>query len=72
MVRTMPEPQETPFVCPACRAQYKVVRVEAPPGADAEDVACVGCGAALKAREGGLVLKYFFVGPGPGRKRRKR
>jgi predicted Zn finger-like uncharacterized protein len=72
---SMAEPEETRFTrfnCPNCSAQYKVVKVEAPALANVEEVTCVNCGAALQARDGKFVLKYFLVGPKAKRDRRKR
>jgi predicted Zn finger-like uncharacterized protein len=46
------------FQCPNCEAQYKVVRVEAPPTHD-NPVLCLGCGGPLQNREGKFALKYF-------------
>jgi predicted Zn finger-like uncharacterized protein len=68
----MAEPEETRFNCPNCSAQYKVVKVEAPALANVEEVTCLNCGAALQARDGKFVLKYFLVGPKTKRERRKR
>jgi predicted Zn finger-like uncharacterized protein len=66
----MAEPEETRFNCPNCNAQYKVVKIEAPALASAEDVTCVSCGTALQARDGKLALKYFLVGSKAKRDRR--
>jgi predicted Zn finger-like uncharacterized protein len=68
----MAEQVETRFNCPDCSAQYKVVKVEAPALANVEEVKCINCGAALQARDGKLVLKYFLVDPKAKRDRRKR
>lgn len=68
----MPEPSETRFDCPNCGARYKVVRVDAPPLANEEEVTCVNCGVAFQGREGRFALKYFLVSPKTRRDRRKR
>jgi predicted Zn finger-like uncharacterized protein len=47
--------------CPHCAAEYRVVRIEAPPSQD-RAVECLSCGGPLPAREGALIVKYFFVG----------
>ena len=56
------------FQCPNCSAQYKVVRVEAPPTHD-HQILCLSCGAPLHGREGKFALKYFRVDDGPHRHR---
>jgi predicted RNA-binding Zn-ribbon protein involved in translation (DUF1610 family) len=57
--RSHPPIQEaTGFQCPACGAQYKVVRIEAAPMHDRQ-IVCVNCGAPLLGRQGKFVLKYF-------------
>jgi predicted RNA-binding Zn-ribbon protein involved in translation (DUF1610 family) len=48
------------FNCPACQAEYRVVRVEAPRTDDAR-LLCLSCGGPLHNREGKFVLKYFRV-----------
>jgi hypothetical protein len=48
----------TSFQCPNCDAQYKVVRVEAPPNIN-EELVCLTCGSPLRNREDNFVLKYF-------------
>jgi predicted nucleic acid-binding Zn ribbon protein len=59
--RSMPKsPESPPFKCPNCEASYKVVRVEAAEANDPE-ITCRVCGAPLRGREGGFVLKYFLV-----------
>ena len=52
------------FRCPTCEAQYKVVRVEAPPDQN-NPVLCLSCGGPLQNREGKFALKYFRVDGGP-------
>jgi predicted Zn finger-like uncharacterized protein len=54
------------FHCPTCEAQYKVVRVKAPPTNDRE-LLCQKCGGPLRNREGKFALKYF---PADGARRR--
>jgi hypothetical protein len=50
----------TPFACPNCGAQYKLVRAEA--GAlPARQIIRCRCGGPLKGREGKFILKYFLV-----------
>src|SRR6516162_2539890 len=53
------------FQCPNCHAEYKVVRVEAPPTHD-QPLLCLSCGGPLNNREGKFALKYFRVDDGPG------
>ena len=51
-----------PFDCSNCGAQYKVVRVEAPPGPPTDrEITCLNCGGPLSGREGAFLLKYFLV-----------
>ena len=51
-----------PFDCSNCGAQYKVVRIEAPPGpTTSREITCLSCGAPLHGREGKFVLKYFLI-----------
>jgi hypothetical protein len=64
------------FVCRNCAAEYRVVRVEAPPS-PIELIACLTCDAPLSPRDGVFLLKYFRVKRGtiplhfPGRRRRQ-
>ena len=58
------------FHCPNCEAEYKVVRVEAPPTHDGQ-VICLSCGGPLQNREGKFVLKYFRAGDGSQRRSRR-
>jgi len=46
------------FQCPNCEAEYRVVRVEAPPTHD-QPLLCLSCGGPLHNREGKFALKYF-------------
>ena len=46
------------FRCPTCDAEYRVVRVEAPPTHD-NPLLCLGCGGRLQNRDGRFALKYF-------------
>ncbi len=50
--------EATKFQCPTCDAQYKVVRIEAPPTHD-HQIVCVSCGGPLLVRQGKFVLIYF-------------
>ncbi len=61
----MSEPPDRHFSCPSCGAAYTVVRMDAAPIADEEEIACVICGEALVGRDGGFVLKYFLIDPPP-------
>jgi predicted Zn finger-like uncharacterized protein len=73
MVGSMPEhASSSSFHCPACGAEYKIVRmeVESAETSDAE-VQCRNCGGALDGRDGAFILKYFLVGT-PKKSRRKR
>jgi predicted Zn finger-like uncharacterized protein len=72
MVDFMSEPSPSSFNCPACGAEYKVVRIEATPAeVQDEEVQCRNCGGPLDALDGGFILKYFLVGA-PKKGRRKR
>lgn len=59
----MSEPPDRQFSCPSCGAAYTVVRMEAAPAADEEQIACVVCGEGLVGRDGRFVLKYFLIDP---------
>jgi predicted RNA-binding Zn-ribbon protein involved in translation (DUF1610 family) len=52
----------TPFACPTCGAEYKLVRVEAKAAPHEGQLICTSCGGPLNAREGRFALKYFGVG----------
>ena len=49
------------FKCPTCTAEYQLVRVETDKISMDRELACISCGGPLNGREGGLVLKYFYV-----------
>ena len=51
----------TPFACPNCGAQYKLVRVETDEALPDQQLSCRNCGGPLHGREGKFVLKYFLV-----------
>jgi hypothetical protein len=53
------------FKCPNCNAEYKVVRIEAPP-ALGNELVCLSCGGPLSNREGKFALKYFRLGGSQG------
>jgi hypothetical protein len=57
-------PEQTNVNCPTCEALYKMVRVEAPATND-RPLTCLGCGAALRNRDGKFALKYFRVDGSP-------
>jgi hypothetical protein len=59
----MPE-TETKFRCPNCEAEYKVVRIEAPPTREDRQLTCLSCGGPIRNREGKFALKYFRVSDG--------
>jgi predicted RNA-binding Zn-ribbon protein involved in translation (DUF1610 family) len=65
----MPE-DAAKFRCPNCEAEYKLVRIEAPPTHD-DQLVCLSCGGPLRNREGTFALKYFRVGDEPGRHSRR-
>jgi predicted RNA-binding Zn-ribbon protein involved in translation (DUF1610 family) len=50
----------TPFDCPVCGAQYKLVRVEDKAAVDRQ-ITCRSCGGPLQGRDGRFILKYFMV-----------
>jgi len=53
--------QATPFCCPNCAAEYKLVQVETKEPVSARQMACRKCGALLPRAEGYLVLRYFLL-----------
>jgi transcription elongation factor Elf1 len=53
--------EPSPFTCPNCAAEYRVVRVTVDPALPDREITCRSCGALLQGREGGFVLKYFMV-----------
>jgi hypothetical protein len=57
----MPVTQATPFECPNCGAQYKLVRLETNEVLPDQQLACRKCGGPLHGREGRFILKYFLV-----------
>ena len=46
------------FECPNCKADYKLVLVEAPAAHD-KQLTCLGRGGPFRNREGKFALKYF-------------
>jgi predicted RNA-binding Zn-ribbon protein involved in translation (DUF1610 family) len=54
-------PSSPPMHCPNCGAEYKIIRIEAPPSGE-RPLECLSCGGPLPAREGAFILKYFLVG----------
>jgi len=56
----MPVTQAVPFQCPACGADYKLVRVETKEIVADRQMACRRCGNSLPGSEGRLILKYFL------------
>jgi hypothetical protein len=72
MVGSMSEPSPSLFNCPACGAEYKVVRMEATSAETPdEELQCRNCGGPLDARDGNFILKYFLVKT-PKKGRRKK
>ena len=63
----MPITGTTPFECPNCGAQYKLVRLETETALADHKITCRKCGGPLAGTEGRFILKYFLV----GRSRRK-
>jgi hypothetical protein len=49
------------FVCPACGAEYALVRVEADVVEPYGHLLCRSCGGPLDAYEGRFILKYFLI-----------
>ena len=69
----MTEKLQTPFHCPQCGAQYRIVKVEASPvPAKLREITCLSCGGPLVGREGAFFLKYFLVDTPSKRQRRVR
>jgi hypothetical protein len=60
----MPVTQATPFHCPTCGADYKLVRVETKELVPDQQISCRKCGGPLSGNEGPLILKYFLVDRG--------
>ena len=50
------------FRCPYCKAEYRIVRIEAPHDEPHGKIACLRCDALLPAGEGRVYFKYFLVG----------
>jgi transcription elongation factor Elf1 len=68
----MPDRSSSVFHCPACDAEYKVVRMEAASAETSdEEIQCRNCGGPLDARDGNFILKYFLVKT-PRKSRRKK
>jgi len=57
----MPVTQATPFHCPTCGAEYKLVRVETKQLVPDRQISCRKCGSPLPCAEGRLVLRYFSL-----------
>jgi predicted RNA-binding Zn-ribbon protein involved in translation (DUF1610 family) len=57
----MPVTQATPFFCPTCGVEYKLVRVETKELVPDQQISCRKCGSPLPGAEGRLVLKYFSL-----------
>jgi hypothetical protein len=49
------------FSCPKCQALYQIVKVEAGPESDFQDVPCPVCGEAFVGHEDNFVVKYFLL-----------
>jgi transcription elongation factor Elf1 len=49
------------FVCPRCRAQYKIVRMKMETCVSHGTLQCVVCQEALSPTEDDHILKYFLV-----------
>src|SRR5215471_12708401 len=60
-IAAMTQPLSTPFKCPNCGAEYRLVRVEAGPETTDRELTCIACGGPLNGREGRFLLKYLFV-----------
>ena len=58
---SMDQQHTASFVCPACGAKYKLVRVEAAAGSQDRAISCRSCGEPLQARQDRFLLKYFLV-----------
>ena len=54
--------QDRDFICPGCKAKYKLVRV---PSDDSETlhkaINCSVCGTRFASHDNGNILKYFLV-----------
>jgi DNA-directed RNA polymerase subunit RPC12/RpoP len=57
----MPITQATPFQCPTCGAEYKLVRVETKETVPDQQITCRKCSSPLPAAEDRSVLKYFLL-----------
>ena len=54
LANTMPVTEATPFDCPNCGAQYKLVRVETNETLPDKQLACRKCGVRFKGARAGL------------------
>ena len=61
LANTMPVTGVTPFDCPNCGAQYKLVRVETDTALPDEQLACCKCDGTLRGRQGKFILKFRMV-----------
>ena len=57
----MPVTGVTPFECPNCGAQCKLVRLETDETLPDQQLNCHNCEGTLHGREGEFILKYFLV-----------
>jgi hypothetical protein len=74
MLRTMTlkelsKSEPIPFSCPFCKAEYKIVTIEAYDVQHGK-ISCLRCGAPFPASEGEIIFKYFPVRRPSGRKRK--
>jgi hypothetical protein len=54
--------EPTPFSCPSCEAQYKIVTIEAPSDTEHGKISCLRCDALFPSGDEGVFYKYFLVG----------
>jgi hypothetical protein len=56
-----PMADESLFNCSNCNGLYHIVKVEASPVMNEDQLTCLNCGGPLNGREGRFILKYFFI-----------
>jgi transcription elongation factor Elf1 len=63
----MSKSEPTPFSCPSCEAEYKIVAIEVCDEQQGK-ISCLRCDALFPAGEGRVAFKYFLVKRPSGRK----
>jgi hypothetical protein len=60
LANIMPVTKATPFECPNCAAQYKLVRIETNETLPDQQLGCRKCGGPLHGREGRFISNTFW------------